>query len=79
MPQLHLYVSDELADKIQQEARAANVSVSRYLATLVKREIETDWPEDFFTKVVGRWEGEPLFCPPQGEFDLREDFNIRFG
>ena len=34
MPQLHFYVPDEVAEKIRQEAQAANMSVSRYLLAL---------------------------------------------
>jgi hypothetical protein len=47
----------ELAERIQQEAKAAVMSVSRYLANLVKREIVTDWPEGYFEEVVGGWRG----------------------
>ena len=35
MPQLHFYVPDEVADRIRQEAQAAQKSVSRYVADLV--------------------------------------------
>ena len=73
MPQLHLYVSNNLAQKIQQEAEAADMSVSGYLASLVKREVVTDWPESYFEEVVGGWMGDPLQRPPQGEFELREN------
>jgi len=75
MPQLHFYVSKDLAEKIQQEAKTADLSVSRYLANLVKREVATDWPERFFDEVVGGWRGDPLQRPPQGEFELREPLN----
>lgn len=53
MPQLHLYVSNDLAQKIQQEAEAADMSVSGYLASLVKREVVADWPDRFFEEIVG--------------------------
>lgn len=75
MPQLHLYVSSDLANKIQQQAQAADMSVSRYLANLVKREVITDWPERFFEEVVGGWMGDPLQRPSQGEFENREELN----
>ena len=75
MPQLHLYVSNDLAKKIQQEAQAANMSVSRYLAKLVRRDVVTDWPEKFFVEVVGGWKGDPLQRPSQGEFERREDLD----
>ena len=72
MPQLHLYVSNDLAKKIQQEAQAVDMSISRYLANLVEREIVTDWPKRFFEEVVGGWMGDPHQRPPQGEFENRE-------
>jgi hypothetical protein len=72
MPQLHLYVSKDLAEKIKQEAQAADMSVSSYLANLVKREVVSDWPEKFFEEVVGKWAGDPLVRSPQGEFERRE-------
>jgi hypothetical protein len=75
MPQLHLYVSDDLAEKIKHEAQAADMSVSRYLANLVKREVFTNWPEMFFEEVVGGWVCDPLQRPPQGEFERRESLD----
>jgi hypothetical protein len=76
MAQLHFYVPKELAEKIRQEARATGVSVSRYLANLVKREIALDWPEGFFEEVVGGWLGEPLQRPVQDDFEQREMLNL---
>lgn len=74
MPQLHFYVPQSLADRIQQEARAEKRSVSSYLAELVKRELMPAWPEGFFEEVVGGWQGEELERPPQGEFEERIAF-----
>ncbi len=72
MPQLHLYIPDDLSERIQNEAQAANVSVSRYLAELVRREMTPEWPEGYFEEVIGGWQGEPLLRAPQGEFEERE-------
>ena len=71
MPQLHFYVSKDVAEKIRHEAQAANMSISRYLASLIEREVASEWPENFFEEVVGGWVGEPLTRPPQGEFEHR--------
>ena len=71
MPQLHFYIPQDLADRIQQEAKAAQKSVSSYLADLVKREMAPSWPEGFFEAVVGGWQGEELRRPPQGEYEQR--------
>jgi hypothetical protein len=48
------------------------MSVSGYLAELVKSRIADDWPEDFFAKVVGGWQGKPLKRPPQLKLEVRE-------
>ena len=44
------------------------MSLSQYVAELVKRELGMEWPEGFFDEVVGGWHGEPLERPPQGQF-----------
>lgn len=58
MPQLHLYVSEEIAIKVREKAREKNMTVSRYLTEIVKREIGKGWPEGYFERVCGKWEGE---------------------
>ena len=73
MPQLHFYIPKDLADRIQHEAQAAQKSVSSYLAELVKREMAPHWPEGFFDKVVGGWQGEDLKRPPQGDYEQRAE------
>ena len=74
MQQLHLYVSDDLAAEVEQRARKHGLSVSRYLAEVVRREVVTDWPRGFFDNVVGGWVGEPLERPHQGDLEAREIF-----
>lgn len=74
MPQFNLYVNDDLAERIRKAANEADLSISRYLAELVQREIETEWPVGFFEYVVGGWQGEPLERAPQGEYEPREAF-----
>ena len=58
MPQLHLYVPQDIAMKIQQQAKERNLSVSRYLADVIKREVGEGWPEGYFERVCGQWEGD---------------------
>ena len=74
MPQLHCYVKEELAKKLQLKARQAHLSVSKYLALLIEKEVETQWPEGYF-ELFGTWQGEPLERPAQGEYETRESFN----
>ena len=71
MAQLHFYIPDSVADKIKVKAEHAHLSVSRYLAELVKREVANQWPEDYFEE-FGKWKGEPLQRPGQGTYEQRE-------
>lgn len=72
MAQLHCYVPEDIAQQAQRRAEQAGLSLSRYLAELVKRDAATasDWPEGYFD-VFGSWQGEPLERAPQGEFEER--------
>jgi hypothetical protein len=74
MPQLHCYVKAELAKKLQDKAQQAHLSVSKYLALLVEKEVETRWPEGYF-ELFGTWQGERLKRPSQGEYETRESFD----
>jgi hypothetical protein len=65
MPQLHLYVSKEIADEVKRRAENEGVSTSRYLAEMVRRECADEWPTGFFETVVGGWKGAPLVRPEQ--------------
>ncbi len=72
MPQLHLYVSEDLAEKIREQAEASGSSVSGYLAKLVRREVPQGWPEGFFERVVGGWQGPGPERPVDGGFEERD-------
>ena len=60
MPQLHLYATESLSRRIREKAEASGLSVSRYLAQLVQKEISEQWPPGFFDEVVGGWKGDRL-------------------
>lgn len=72
MTQLHCYVPEDIAQQAQRRAEQAGLSLSRYLAELVKRDAAqaNGWPEGYFD-LFGKWEGEPLERLPQGEFEER--------
>lgn len=53
MPQLHFYVPNEVAEIVKQKAQATDLSLTRYLANLVKHELISDWPAVFFEVEVG--------------------------
>ena len=66
MAQLHCYVPEEIAHQAQRRAAQSGLSLSRYLAELVKRDTGTSasWPEGYFD-IFGKWEGVPLERPAQ--------------
>lgn len=71
MAQLHCYVPDEIAEELHKKAKHARLSVSKYLASLVKKEVGGTWPGDYFD-LFGAWEGDPLERPEQGEYEQRK-------
>lgn len=74
MAQLHCYVPDEVAKRLQERASAAHLPVSKYLATLVTKDLENQWPDGYFD-LFGQWQGEPLERPEQGLFENRAAFS----
>ena len=58
MPQLYLYVPKEVAEKVHEKARERNMTVSHYLAEVVRKEVAAGWPDGYFEEVCGKWEGE---------------------
>lgn len=79
MPQLHLYLPRALAEEVRRRADRKGVSVSRFLADLVRAQVADDWPEDFFSEVVGGWHGAPLQRPSQPPLERREPFDAGRG
>lgn len=75
MAQLHCYVTDELAKRLKAKAEQSHQSVSKYLAELIRREVDAQWPADYFDQVFGCWEGEPLERADQGEYEQRREFD----
>jgi hypothetical protein len=44
--------------------------VSRYLAEIVRRDVDDAWPATYFRSVVGAWQGD-LERPTQGVLEAR--------
>lgn len=72
MTQLHCYVPEALAKQAQRRAAQSGLSLSRYLAELVKRDagVSADWPEGYFD-LFGKWEGAPPERPAQLPLEAR--------
>lgn len=72
MTRLSLQLSDDVAAEVQRRADGRGVSMARFVAELVRREVRRGWPERFFEDVVGGWQGEPLERPPQRAYEERD-------
>ena len=66
MPQLHFYVPDDVAEQIKTRAAQAKLSISRYVAELVKRDVGQGWPEDYFERISGAAKGATIKYEPAG-------------
>ncbi len=55
MPQLHLCVSDDVAETLRARARERGTSVSKLLAEIVTRDAGRAWPEGWLDRVAGAW------------------------
>lgn len=71
MPQLHTYVSEQIADSLRRRAESLGLSTSKYLAELARRDVGGGWPEGYFERVAGAWQGD-LQRPTQPPAEERE-------
>lgn len=57
MAQLNFYVSDDMEVEVRRRAKARGLSISAYLAILLKEGIgvKDSWPAGYFENVVGSW------------------------
>lgn len=76
MSQLHFYVPDRVENTLRIKAKQANMPLSRYIAEIVKREVQVDdkWPDGYF-ELFDKWEGEPQSRPGQLELETRLGFD----
>ena len=60
MAQLNIYVPNTLEKTLRLHAKKKRKSLSAYLAEVLAREFATapSWPKDYFTKVLGNWQGD---------------------
>ena len=56
MPQLAIYVDDELSKKLKKAIKSSGKSRSKWVADMIKAKLDNDWPGGFF-KLAGSWEG----------------------
>ena len=65
MPQLYFSVDDATAEELALRARQAGLSLSRDLATLVRRQVGEEWPDGYLDGVLGSCRDHPLEEPEE--------------
>lgn len=63
MSQLHFSVDKETAERLLVEAKQRGLSLSRYLALLVRQGAPRGWPTGYIENVVGSCAGAGLVEP----------------
>lgn len=63
MPQLYFSVDRPLADELARRAADENLPLSKYLARLVREQVQEAWPDDYLTAVIGCCANDPLEEP----------------
>ena len=48
MPQLAIYIDDDLSKKLNKATKASGKSRSKWVADLIKAKLEDEWPQGFF-------------------------------
>jgi len=74
MTTLLIDLPEPVAQEIERRARARGESVSSFLGDLVRQHLKASpsWPDRFFERVVGGWQGEPLERPEQPPVEVRD-------
>ena len=54
MTQLAIYIEDRLSEKLEKAVKTSGKSKSKWIADVIKKELDDQWPEDFFN-LAGSW------------------------
>ena len=57
MGQVTIYLDNETEDKLKKAAKAGHVSVSKWIAELIKEKTATEWPQDI-VDLAGSWKDD---------------------
>jgi len=61
--QLHFSVDRDTAERLAHEAEQRGVSLSQYIASIVRRDVPKAWPEGYLELIVGSCQGAELREP----------------
>jgi hypothetical protein len=54
MGQVTIYLDNEIENKMKTAAKTSDLSVSKWIANIIKEKISTDWPQDV-VNLAGSW------------------------
>jgi predicted nucleic acid-binding protein len=57
MGQVTIYLDTETENKLKQAAKSSHISVSKWVASVIKEKITTEWPQDV-VKLAGSWKDD---------------------
>ncbi len=57
MGQVTIYLDNEIENKMKHAARANHVSVSKWVANIIRERISTEWPQDI-VNLAGSWKND---------------------
>jgi len=70
MGQVTIYLEDEIEEKMSAAAKAEHLSKSKWVASLIKAKVVTEWPESV-GRLAGAW--KDLSLAEEGRADLGQD------
>ncbi len=56
MGQVTIYLDKETETKLKKAAKSSHVSVSKWIASIIKERVQTEWPKDI-VDLAGSWKG----------------------
>ncbi|MEE4362881.1 MAG: hypothetical protein V2J08_03055 [Desulfotignum sp.] len=57
MGQVTIYLDNEIENKMKHAARANHVSVSKWVADIIRKKVSTEWPQDI-VDLAGSWKND---------------------
>ncbi|RJP49506.1 MAG: hypothetical protein C4557_11190 [Anaerolineaceae bacterium] len=70
---LHTRVGKDGILKLEMPSDVRDTELEIVLIFSPVLERAADWTPDFFTEVIGGWQGEPLVREPQGQYETRDE------
>jgi hypothetical protein len=70
---LHTRVGKDGILKLEMPSDVIDTELEIVLIFNPVKESVAGWSPDFFTEVIGGWQGEPLVREPQGQYETRDE------